>query len=165
MKILTKNEDKVVGIETASNVYYLREPKSISEAKEYLDIIRKFESNFDISLIDTTVVEEEEEWTTVEEVKEFYDEKYPKTQAFFKILAEKGDWISSKELRKEMEKLGFGKLSPQSLSGIRAGNTKSYNNLSKESLDESEWNNDEWQNYYRIKPKYLKLLQHALEIE
>lgn len=164
MKIVTKNGN-VVGIETASNVYYLREPKSISEAKKHLDIIREFEGNFDISLIDTTVVEEEEEWTTAEEVKAFYDRKYPKTQAFFKILAEKGDKISAKELRKEMEKLGLGKLSAQSLSGIRAGNTKSYENLSKESLDESEWNRDEWQNYYRIKPKYLKLLRRALGIE
>jgi len=165
MKILTKNADKIVGIETASNIYYFREPKSISEAKKYLDMIREFESHFDISLIDTHVMEEEEEWTAVEEVKKFYDERYPKTQAFFKILVEKGDWISSKEIRKEMEKLGLGDLSAQSISGVRAGNTKSYRSLDKEPLDESKWNDDEWQNYYRIKPKYLKLMRNSLGIE
>lgn len=166
MKILTKNAEKIIGIETASNIYYLREPKTISEATKYLDLIRDFERLFDISLIDTREVEEEgEEWSTVDEVKEFYEDKYKKTQAYFRVLAERGDWISSQEVRKEMEKLGFKNLVSQSLSGIRAGNTKSYRNWEKESLDEAEWNDEEWQNYYRIKPKYVGLLRQALKMK
>lgn len=165
MKILTKNAEKIIGVETASNVYYLREPKQISEAKKYLDLIQQFERHFDTSLIETEIVEEEGEWSTVDEVKEFYEEKYKKTQAYFRVLAERGDWVSSKEVRKEMEKLGFKNLVSQSLSGIRAGNTKSYRNWEKESLDEREWNDEEWQNYYRIKPKYVDLLRQALEMK
>lgn len=166
MKILTKNAEKIIGIETATNIYYFREPKPISEAGKYLDLIKDFERLFDISLIDTHEVEEEgEEWATVDEVKEFYEGKYRKTQAYFTVLAEAGGWISSKEVLKEMGKLGFKNLVSQSLSGIRAGNTKSYRNWEKEPLDEAEWNDEEWQNYYQIKPKYVDLLRQALKME
>jgi hypothetical protein len=163
MKILTKNSDKIMGVETESNTYYLRNPRPISEIPKFLDLIQEFERHFDTSLIDTHVVEEEGEWPNVQEVKEFLEEKYKKTHAYFRVLAEKGEWISSGELRKEMEKLGFTKLVPQSLSGIRAGNTKSYRNWEKEPLDETEWNDGEWQNYYRIKPKYVESVRQALK--
>lgn len=104
------------------------------------------------------------EWFRVEEIREFYDDRYEKTQAYFKVLADKGGWISSKELRMKMEGFGFRDLVPRVLAGIRAGNTKSYRNREKEPLDETEWHEDEWQNYYRIKPKYLRLIRQALLI-
>ena len=166
MKIITKNSDRIMGIETSSNVYYLREPKPIGEAGKYLSLIQEFERLFDTSLIKTEEAEiEGEEWSTVDEIKMFYEEKYKKTQAYFQVLAESGEWISSAELRKGMEKLGFKGVVPQSLSGIRSGNTKSYRKWEKESLDEAEWNDGEWQNYYRIKPQYLDLLREALGSE
>jgi hypothetical protein len=166
MKILTKNADKVIGIETTSKIYYLREPKPIAEVSKYLDIVQNFEREFDVSLIETHIAEEEgEEWTTSDEIKEFYEDKYRKTQAYFEALAEKADWVSSNELRKMMGDLGFKDLVSQALSGIRAGNTKSYRSWEKEPLDEAEWRDDEWQNYYRIKPKYVKLLRRALKID
>lgn len=156
----------MTGIETASNVYYLREPQPIAEVSKYLDMIQKFERDFDVSLIETHILDEEgEEWTTIDEIKEFYEDKYRKTQAYFEALAKKADWMSSEELRKIMGDLGFKDLVSQALSGIRAGNTKSYRSWKKEPLDESKWNDDEWQNYYRIKPKYVKLLRGALKID
>lgn len=165
VKILTKDGKKIAGIETASNIYYLREPKPVSEAREYLALIKDFERLFDVSLIDTHEVEEEgEEWTTLDEVREFYDGRYKKTQAYFRVLAQAEEWISSQQLLGRMEKLGFENLVSQSLSGIRAGNTKSYRSWDKEALDESEWNDEEWQNYYRIRPKYVDLLRQALKI-
>ena len=166
MKILTKNAETVIGIETASNVYYLREPRPIAEVTKFLEIIQNFEREFDMSQVETQFKEEEgEEWKSVNEIREFYEGKYNRTQGYFEVLAEKKDWISAKELLKAMAKRGFDNLVSQSISGIRAGNTKSYRNWEKEPLDESEWNGDEWQNYYRIRPKYFKLLRQALKIE
>lgn len=86
-----------------------------------------------------------------------------KTQAYLRILAERGDWVSSKEIIVAMKELGFESFVSQSISGIRSGNTKSYRNWEKEPLDDREWHGDEWQNYYRVKPKYLSLLRKALE--
>lgn len=166
MKILTEDADKIVGIETSSNVYYLRAPRPISEAGKYLAFIQEFERLFDTSLVDTEEIEAEgEEWSSADEIKEFYEDKYGKTQAYFSVLAEGADWMSSRDVRKAMEKFGFKNVVSQSLSGIRSGNTKSYRNREKEPLDESKWNDVEWQNYYRIRPKYIDLLRQALGIE
>ncbi len=161
IKIVTKNGD-MIGIETPTNVYYLRQPTPLSESEEYLSTIQKFETLFDTSLIETEEIEEEEEWTSISELKEFYDDKYAKTQAYFRILAERGDWVSTREILKEMEQYGFKDMVSQSISGIRSGNTKSYRSWEKEPLDDREWLGDEWQNHYRIKPKYLEILRNAI---
>jgi hypothetical protein len=164
MKLIIKNSDSFEGVESGERVYYLREPKPLTEAKKCLDLVEEFERMFDTTLINTEDYElEGEDWFTSEEIEKFLEEKYEKTYDYFGVLARSGEWISTKELIKEMGKLGHTGMVSQSLSGIRSGNTKSYRSRDKEPLDEDEWNNDEWQQYYRIKPKYLKLLREALE--
>ena len=76
MKIITKDGENFSGVETINNTYYLRETKPISDAKIYTDIIKNFEKSFNVSLVDTHIDEEEgKEWYSVDEMKEFYNEK------------------------------------------------------------------------------------------
>jgi len=161
MKIHIK-ETKIVAIESTSNIYYLREEKPLKESEQFLKIIQQFETFFDTSLIETEELEAEgNEWESIQELRDFLQTKTEKTLVYFEILSQKNDWISTQDILTEMGKRGYKDLVSQSLSGIRSGNTKSYRKWDREPLDERKWNNEEWQNYYRIDPKYQDFVKEA----
>lgn len=128
-----------------------------------VQLVIDFENLFDttniISKSATFSERRKEEWTE-QEIKDFLESRTKLVIKYYTILAKKGDWLYADELLNELMKEMNKKYEPQAIAGIRAGNTKLYNKMNKESLDESI--RDERGIKYRIKPKYVNYIKKFL---
>jgi len=162
IKTILNGENKIIAIETDKNIYYLKEPKRLNDGEDVVQLISAFENIIDIDLIKTEKKKESGEWI-IDDVKEFINLKYDLSREYFFILAEKGDWTDVDELLRELkERVGNNDLVPQAIAGIRSGNTRMYKKMGKENLDEQYWDDKDWVNKYRIKPKYLRLVKQVI---
>lgn len=158
-KILTENGGKTCnGIEWNGKTFYLRKEVEMSEIGKPLDILRQFDGIFDTSFLETKDTRWDED--TLDEFLEYRTELQ---YTYLKVLMEAEDWLLMDDIKKGLEEAGYPNQGSKNIGASRSGNTRAADNwYGKEPIDEREWDNDEDQNKYRIKPKYLGLIKKVL---
>jgi len=122
-------------------------------------IIETFKIVEDV-LKSVTLKFEDDEWDE-NTFKEFVNELTDHQRVFLIKCA--NDWTSTKEILAELKNAGLSSEKPQVVSGLRSGITKKLKKVGKkEDIVDKNWNNKEGQNYYRVKPKYRKLVEKFL---
>jgi len=164
IKLITEEGKNCKGIEMQNCKFYFRTPISISKINSDLKVLQRFGEIVDLSLVSTNEPTSKEigEWDQ-ESLERFLASRPKHGKAFFEILSKSDDWIFTSALKEELTKMGFKNIISQSVSGIRSGNTRALRHYHKEQIDEQEWISEEWENRYRIKPKYQEMVKKFFE--
>jgi len=170
MRKLVLDGDLVVRLEIDGALVPLKEPipmgeygrlKPILDASEQLDLRTLRDAQESAESQATTT-----EWN--DEDLGGYVESLTKAQrAYLEVLVANGeDWLFSKDLLVRLNEKTGGNFVSLSIAGIRSGlnrKAKNWYDDEHDSLDENVWNDDEWMNRYRIRPKYLSRLRKLLD--
>jgi len=153
-KLTFGNDGKITGVEFLSEIVPLRTSLPAAEAEK---VIKAFETVED--LIDPELVRIK----IAESLEELVNGLTPLQKEYVIILLSAGGWLYNSEVRGILEKRGLGKLGSQSIAGMRAGLRRKTDRYGLETVDEQEWDDEEQENRYRVRPKYrdklLKLLK------
>jgi hypothetical protein len=151
MKIIQSESDsgKAVSIEVAEGTkpLKLKEPLELEKVGPVLDLLKKLGNYID--------------WQAAEvdkNITDFVKDLTDNQRRYLEVLLNaNGKQVSSETIQAKL------KIKPLVIAGLRSGMTRKAKNwYGMEEIDENEWNHNEWQNYYRINPKYFAALKQLM---
>lgn len=154
--ILDEEGDTLLGFKLGKKIIPLRDAtyKDLGKITKYLNELKDyipFEEADWPKII--TEMSEGSEWG--EEDIQIIGEELTKRQRIFLTIVDRDEWTSIEDVKSQFRSRGYSDTTSQSIAGLRAGlSTWIYGGYGKESLEEQYWNDEEEQNYYRIKEKY-----------